>query len=261
MQRAVTAPEVSRSDARRNRAKVLKAAQRAFAGEGSSASLGEIARLAGVGAGTVYRHFPTKESLLEAVMAQRVERLTRLAGECGGMDDAGAAFFAFVTEVITSASRNRDLCELLESEDGWPRAVLLTSDRRFVSALASLLAAAQRAGAVRPDLDAAGVQTLITGCVSMQRLHSEPDELAPMAALVVDAMRSGTVTKTAAAPEIRDENAPEAAKRNGRRASPERVCGACGAPIPRTGSGRPARFCGAACRQRAYRSRKRAAAS
>nr|WP_246597997.1 TetR/AcrR family transcriptional regulator [Nocardia tengchongensis] len=68
-----------RADARRNRALVLAAAQRALAEGGLAVSLAEVARRAGVGAGTVYRHFPTKTALLEAVMQQRIDRLTGLA--------------------------------------------------------------------------------------------------------------------------------------------------------------------------------------
>jgi AcrR family transcriptional regulator len=114
-------------------------------------SLGEIARRTGVGAGTVYRHFPTKDVLLEAVLSQRVERLTRLAVEYAESGEPGAAFFDFVVEVVTSKPGNRDMCELLESEDGWPHAVLHASGRRFNEALRALLHAAQQAGAVRAD--------------------------------------------------------------------------------------------------------------
>jgi AcrR family transcriptional regulator len=65
-----------RADARRNRARVLEAAQEAFTAEGLSVPLDEIARRAGVGAGTVYRHFPTKEALFEAVVVHRIQGLT-----------------------------------------------------------------------------------------------------------------------------------------------------------------------------------------
>src|SRR5215472_3500974 len=65
-----------RADAQRNRARVLQAARRAFAAEGVSVPLDEIARRAGVGAGTVYRHFPSKEALFEAVVHDRLRQLT-----------------------------------------------------------------------------------------------------------------------------------------------------------------------------------------
>ncbi|WP_248647381.1 TetR/AcrR family transcriptional regulator, partial [Glycomyces tenuis] len=232
------ASERSRADARRNRARVLDAARRAFAREGAAVSLGEIARRAGVGAGTVYRHFPTKESLFEAVMSQRIEGLVRLAETYGDAEDPGAAFFDFVTKVITSAPDNKLLCELLDAEDGWPRAALLSSGRRFEAALRSLLAAAQRDGAVRPELDEADVQLLFTGCVAMQRLQKDPSRLAPMTALAIAALRPGeAVTNPANDRKIRDESAGAAENRNAARP----VCGACGRPLATAGPGRPAR--------------------
>ena len=235
--------ELSRADARRNRAKVLTAAHTAFAKEGTGVSLGEIARRAGVGAGTVYRHFPTKEVLLEAVLSQRIERLTYLAAGYAESKDPGAAFFDFVAEVVTSTPGNRDMCVLMESEDGWPRAVLLASGRRFAEALAALLHAAQRAGSVRPDIDVTGVQAIFTGCVAIQRLQSDRHELAPMSALVIDALRAEGTRN------LRYETPVDAGKHNS-------TCDSCGTTINRTGPGRPARFCGPACRQKAYRQRR-----
>ena len=238
--------ELTRADARRNRAKVLAAAQTALAKEGTGVSLGEIARRAGVGAGTVYRHFPTKDVLLEAVLSQRIERLTRLAAGYAESDDPGAAFFDFVTEVVTSTPGNKDMCELVESEDGWPRTVLLASGRRFAEALQALLDAAQRTGAVRPDLDVEGVQAIFTACVAIQRLQADRRELAPMSALVIDALRSDP------AENLRYEKPESAEKHNGE----PHGCDSCGTPIDRTGPGRPARFCSPACRQKAYRQRR-----
>ena len=85
-----------RADARRNRERVLDAARTAFAADGLSVSLDEIARRAGVGPGTLYRHFPTKEALIEAVVQ---DRLCRLAAEGAALRDSrdpGAAFFEFI---------------------------------------------------------------------------------------------------------------------------------------------------------------------
>lgn len=77
-----------RADARRNRERVLAAAQEAFAAEGISVPLDEIARRAGVGAGTVYRHFPTKEALFAAAIVDRVDRMTGRARE--GLAEGGS---------------------------------------------------------------------------------------------------------------------------------------------------------------------------
>ena len=89
-----------RAYARRNRLKVLEAAREAFAAEGIVVPLDDIARRAGVGAGTVYRHFPTKEALFEAVVADQLQLLVGDAREALRADDAGEAFFGFLATVI-----------------------------------------------------------------------------------------------------------------------------------------------------------------
>src|SRR6202167_3157820 len=85
-----------RADARRNRDRVLKAARAAFAAEGSDASLDEIARRAGVGTGTVYRHFATKEALFEAGVFDRIDKLIQEARAFADDLDPSRAFSSFV---------------------------------------------------------------------------------------------------------------------------------------------------------------------
>ncbi|MGW2663257.1 TetR/AcrR family transcriptional regulator [Nocardia tengchongensis] len=240
----------SRADARRNRALVLAAAQRALAEGGLAVSLAEVARRAGVGAGTVYRHFPTKTALLEAVMQQRIDRLTGLAHRLRDAPDAGVAFFTFCSEVITSSHRNQAVCDMV-SNDGWPRELVRDAGARFHAALGDLLANAQRQGAVRADLSVPDVLALFTGCVAIQR--QAPDlELARPAALVLDAMRAHhpgrPVTKHRNATAPRDEIAFG-------NETPAPRCPICTTPIHPTGTGRPARYCSPACRQKAHRRR------
>ncbi|MEV6275821.1 helix-turn-helix domain-containing protein [Nocardia sp. NPDC051832] len=245
----------SRTDARRNRALVLAAAQQAFAEHGISVSLAEIARRAGVGAGTVYRHFPTKSDLLEAVMQQRIDRLARFAAEHQNTADPGAAFFAVCTEVIASTPGNQALCDIVQSDDGWPRALIQSAGARFHRALETLLDAAQRHGAVRADVTLADVLDIFTGCVAIQR-HQRPDRsLVRGAALVLDALRAApAVTKPATNPNSQNETKP----RN-ETAAPR--CPICAADLHRPRTGRPARYCSAACRQKAHRRRAARSAS
>ncbi|MFG1795498.1 TetR/AcrR family transcriptional regulator [Nocardia sp. NPDC049149] len=244
------APAV-RADARRNRALVLAAAQRALAEQGPSVSLAEVARRAGVGAGTVYRHFPTKVDLLEAVMQQRVDRLAALAADRLGSPDPGAAFFAFCHQVVTSTPGNQALCDLVQSDDGWPRALLMSAGERFHRALAALLAAAQRDGAVRADIEVSDVLAIFTGCVAIQRVQPTDGGLARAAAIVLDAMRAVPgVTNSAADTDLRNEMAG----RNETEDSAHR-CPVCGAGVRHTGTGRRPRYCSPACRQKAHRQR------
>ncbi|WP_084478844.1 TetR/AcrR family transcriptional regulator [Nocardia jejuensis] len=244
----------ARVDARRNRALVLAAAQRAFAEAGLSVSLAEIARRAGVGAGTVHRHFPSKTHLLEAVMQQRIDRLTALAVGFRDAPDAGAAFFAFCAEVVTSTPGNQALCDMVES-DGWPKELLRDAGVRFHAALGHLLAAAQRQRSVRPDLTVADVLALFTGCIAIQRLDPGPT-LARPAAMVLQAMRAHprptAVTKLGTSPTRRDETPP-------RDETAHPCCPICATPIHPIGTGRPPRYCSPACRQKAHRRRRAAA--
>src|ERR1700752_2871960 len=98
-----------RADAARNREKVLRDARDVFAESGYGAPLDEIAARAGVGPGTVYRHFPTKEALFEAVVAARVEDLIADAQARVDAADPGDAFFGFLARVGQEARAKRDL--------------------------------------------------------------------------------------------------------------------------------------------------------
>ena len=98
-----------RADARRNREQVLRAAREAFAESGYGVPLDEIAARAGVGPGTVYRHFPAKEALFQAVVTARIEDLLGDARARADNDDPGGAFFGFLGRVAEEAAAKRDL--------------------------------------------------------------------------------------------------------------------------------------------------------
>ncbi|MFG3523256.1 TetR/AcrR family transcriptional regulator [Nocardia nova] len=243
----------TRIDARRNRARVLAAAQRAFAESGTSVSLAEIARRAGVGAGTVHRHFPTKTDLLEAVLQQRIDRLTARALALRDDPDPAAAFLGFCAEVVTRTPGNKAMCDLLDADDGWPRTLLRDAGERFHLALGQLLEAARRSGGVRADLTLADVLAIFTGCVAMQRVSNTRDELSRPAAMLLAAMRTEpAVTKPENSSLGRNETAADTANRDGR------SCPICGAELAHAETGRPARYCSSACRQKAHRLRRAA---
>ncbi|QIS21713.1 TetR/AcrR family transcriptional regulator [Nocardia terpenica] len=252
MTTAAPTPAVIRADARRNRALILTAAQRAFAEHGIGVSLVEIARRAGVGAGTVHRHFPSKLDLLEAVVQQRVDRLTALAVGYRDAADPGAAFLAFCTEVIATTPGHRALCDVLEADDGWPRTLVHGAGERFRRAVEALLVAAQRQGAIRSDLTLGDVQTVFTGGVAMQRVSGRGRALSRPAALLLEAMRADGrgVTKLGTGGVGRNESGV-GNETSGR-------CPICDGPLRQPRTGRPARYCSAACRQKAHRRRARA---
>ncbi|WP_246186718.1 TetR/AcrR family transcriptional regulator [Microlunatus speluncae] len=218
-----------RADARRNRDRVLAAAQQAFAEDGILVPLDEIARRAGVGAGTVYRHFATKEALFAEVVTDRLERVVDEARKLIHADDPGQAFFGFFTTVVERAAFNRAVCEALESRAG---ICPIRVEQDFDHLIGELLRRAQAVGAVRADVDTAEVRALLAGCVAMERGRARPGR---MVELIGDALRP-TVTK----PVERNE-----------------TCEICNAPLPASTTGRPARYCSPACRQKAHRQRRR----
>lgn len=150
-----------RADARRNRAKLLDVAEEVFAEKGTSASTEEVARRAGVGIGTVFRHFPTKNDLLEAVFAARLRRLADSAARLGDAADPGEAFFTFFTRMVAYAREKSAFAEAL-STAGFDD-VTSPIKEEFHRSLGVLLARAQEAGAVRADVGYPEVVTLLVG--------------------------------------------------------------------------------------------------
>ncbi|NEC30193.1 TetR/AcrR family transcriptional regulator, partial [Streptomyces sp. SID8111] len=102
-----------RADARRNRERLLAAAVEAFAAQGEGASLDDIAKRAGVGSGTLYRHFPTRRALLEAVYADRIDALAARAGDLAERLPPGPALRAWLDELGAGMIRIRGLRALL----------------------------------------------------------------------------------------------------------------------------------------------------
>ncbi|MFJ9246835.1 TetR/AcrR family transcriptional regulator [Streptomyces sp. NPDC101776] len=242
----MTAPprDVGRADARRNRTKVLAAASRAFDEQGLDVSLGSIAQQAGVGAGTVYRHFPSKEILLEAVLVQQIDNRVEAARRWAARTDPVTAFFGFLLEVVVASHGRKRACDALTTETSWPRPGLAASARRFRQALDELLRAAQRAGGVRADVSADDVAALTVGCATIWAAHRDRNGGSRMVRLALESLRSPvSVTEGQV---FRDGH-------GALRSAP--LCEECGTQLESRTTGRPARYCGATCRQRARRRR------
>jgi AcrR family transcriptional regulator len=165
-----------RADARRNRELVLDAARAAFAADGLSVPLDEIARQAGVGPGTLYRHFPTKESLIEAVVNDRLQRLSAEGAALRDAADPGAAFFGFLNRVAAEAAPKRDLFDALASAGVSVGPAVTAAAEELRAEIAWLLARAQRAGAVRADIGSAELTALLSGLLFSMRSRPETDQ-------------------------------------------------------------------------------------
>jgi AcrR family transcriptional regulator len=158
-----------RADALRNRQRLLAAADAAFAEEGLSVSLDEIARRAQVGAGTVHRHFPTKEALIGAVIASRLEALSIDARTLANAADPGDIFYDFFTRLVIEGAASHALAAGLVASGVDVDAVVSKPVRDLMVSLAKLLGRAQRAGVVRKDIRASDLPALLAGAHAIER--------------------------------------------------------------------------------------------
>jgi AcrR family transcriptional regulator len=151
-----------RADARRNRERVLAAARECFARDGLDAQMDDIARAAEVGVGTVYRHFPTKEALAEAIAADHFDRLAASAHKALENPDPWQAFSTFLRSSAEVQAGDRALAEVMAAE---PEVMCDAANRRpdLHEAFAELVHRAQAAGSLRRDLVPADVPMLICG--------------------------------------------------------------------------------------------------
>jgi len=180
-----------RADAQRNRDKVLRAARDAFAACGFGAPVDEIATRAGVGPGTVYRHFPTKEALFEAVIAARLADLVADARDRASWADPEAAFFGFLETVAGEAAAKRDLPDAI--------AIAGSLQRDLRTALEVLLQRAQQAGAVRAGITAGDLIVLLKGLFTALREAQAGDDPDPamrdrLAQVITDGLRQPRLT-------------------------------------------------------------------
>ncbi|WP_179281218.1 TetR/AcrR family transcriptional regulator [Paenibacillus sp. XY044] len=159
-----------RADAKRNRDKLLDVAHRLFTAQGITVSMDEIARHAGVGVGTAYRHFPTKEELFGAVMVNYKARLVEEAKKWLRHGDPGEAFFSYFRIVIREAVANKAITDALVGSglDKDPALKEVVGD--FWSVLDKLLTRAQHNGSVRPDASVGDIRALLVGIL---QAHSE----------------------------------------------------------------------------------------
>ncbi|WP_231114712.1 TetR/AcrR family transcriptional regulator [Lentzea aerocolonigenes] len=157
-----------RADAARNRSSLLTAAVEVFAEQGADAPISAVAARAGLGKGTVFRHFPTKDDLIAAIVLDRVDRLTRLAAELIEAPDAGAA----VLEFMRHAARQRQRLDLsfLAADLG---VEVGEAQLRMSLAITALVDRARAEGALRADVT--GTDVMLLMCVPNDVVKHVPD--------------------------------------------------------------------------------------
>lgn len=175
-----------RADAVRNRERVLEAARDLFAAHGIAVPLDDIAARAGVGPGTVYRHFPTKEALFEAVTVARVRELAGHARDLADAADPGAALADFLDRLTGEAVAKRNVPEAFTVTGV---AGLAPVRDEMLAALDVLVRRAQDAGAVRRGLRVGDLILLLKAVLQAASEAADPEALGRIAAVVRDGLR------------------------------------------------------------------------
>jgi AcrR family transcriptional regulator len=175
-----------RADARRNYEKVLAAAREAFAEGGESTALEEIARRAGVGIGTLYRHFPNRQALLEALYVEEVEEVCRSAAELDTADPWDALSSWFDSLIGYLATKRALAAELLNYMDHDAPLFKLCRQSLFTAG-EPLLKRAQEAGVVRPDVEIGDVIQLVAGIGKIPT--SDPEQVGHLLRIALDGLR------------------------------------------------------------------------
>jgi AcrR family transcriptional regulator len=150
---SVTVTRPLRADARRNRERVLAAARKTFASDGLDAQMDDVARRAGLGVGTVYRHFPTKEALVEAVAAAGYAEICAIGRDALEQEDPWQAFSDFMWRGARLHRDDRAQCELNATRPDVVRRVA-GDKRELLGMVAQLIERGQAAGVLRADLSA-----------------------------------------------------------------------------------------------------------
>jgi len=183
-----------RADAQRNRERVLEAAKVVFSAGGPDASLEAVARRAGVGIGTLYRHFPTREALFEAVYRREVEQLGELAEQLKGEASPVEALRKWLRSNVEFVATKKGMAAALTLAAAPPSELTAFSFERLTKAIGALLDRAVAAGEIRADV---GPEDLLRALVGMCYLHDQPGWQASVVRLLdvfVDGLRLPSAT-------------------------------------------------------------------
>jgi AcrR family transcriptional regulator len=161
-----------RADAQRNRERILEVAKQAFTQSGSDTSLDDIAKQAGVGAGTLYRHFPTRDELLEAVYRTEVEKLAAAERKFAQAMPPIEALRAWMLLFVDYIATKQIIAPALNTLVGGPSKVLEASYAQIHEAIRALVKRAIKSGDIRRDLDPVD---LLRALIGVAHVASSPD--------------------------------------------------------------------------------------
>jgi AcrR family transcriptional regulator len=179
-----------RADAIKNRKRILAAAEETFAEQGISVPVDLVAERAGVGVGTLYRHFPTKEALFEAIVLTRIDGLIAAATTYAAAPDPGPALFSFLREFAREASMKRDLFEALGAAGIDIKSQCQDKFEQLEIGVQVLLQRAVASGAVRSDITTKEVIGLVVGtCMATEHPGIASGRCEQMLQIVCDGLR------------------------------------------------------------------------
>jgi AcrR family transcriptional regulator len=186
-----------RSDARRNYRKLLDAATASVSADGTQASLREIARRAGVGLGTLYRHFPTRDALLEAVLGDALERLVARADDLALTEPPRTALITWLHEFTLGAAAFRGLPTSIAASLTNPGSALHGPCSRMTESLSRLIIGARREHAIRNDVTATDLLALAGAIATIHEANpATPQRLTHLLSIVVEGLDSPDVRAT-----------------------------------------------------------------
>jgi AcrR family transcriptional regulator len=181
-----TASRPLRADARRNRERILKAARAVFADQGIHSQIDDVAKRAKVGVGTVYRHFPTKEALLDAIVRERFEEIAGYALEALEREDAWAGFCDMIWRAAERNAVDMAFCEAVASTDK----SAIVEEVGLMGSTEELIARAKAQGKMRLDVTAQDVPLMMVGASAVMQMSPTADAWRRYLTLMLDGMRA-----------------------------------------------------------------------
>ncbi len=182
------APRAPRADAQRNRERILEVAKEAFARHGANASLDDIAKQVGVGPGTLYRHFPTREELLQAVYRAELEKLAEAGQKFSQTMTPAGALRAWLLLFVDAIAAKQLIAPALNTLLGDPKKVFEDSYAKMHQAISALVKRGVESGEIRSDLDPID---LLRALIGVSNVASGPD-WQPSARRLVDILILGS---------------------------------------------------------------------
>jgi AcrR family transcriptional regulator len=183
---APTLQKPLRADARRNRERILKAARKVFAERGMHSQIDDVAKRAKVGVGTVYRHFPTKETLLDAIVREHFEEIAGYAREALERDDAWKGFCELLWRGAERHADDVAFGEIVASTD----LTALVEDIGLMGSIEELVSRAKAQSRMRPDATGRDVTLIMCGTTAVMRQSPDPDAWRRYLTLMLDGLRA-----------------------------------------------------------------------